>query len=72
MVGNGNGGDWNIWSKYVILELKRLNECNEHLSEKIAEMREDIIILQVKSGIWGAVAGAVTVITVLLFKKFGG
>lgn len=58
---------WNEWSNFVLNELKRLNECQEHIKDDITQIKVDIAMLKVKSGAWGAAAGGITVgITILI------
>ena len=67
---NLNG--WSIWSKYVLKELERLNDCYDKLDGKIDNIIEDIIMLKVKAGIWGLFGGAIPVIIgliIMLLKK---
>lgn len=70
MPDNVNG--WETWSKYVLKELERLNDCYEKLDKKVDIIRNDIIILKVKAGIWGAFAGAIPVIIMIAVKYFSG
>ena len=66
MVHDENG--WKEWSKYVLKELERLNECYKKLDDKVDSVRREIAVLKVKSGIWGAVAGMIPVaVLVVLF-----
>jgi len=50
------GDTWGEDRKYVLNELKRL----ENMDSNIVEMRERMARLEVKSSIWGAISGAVT------------
>ena len=58
---------WKEWSKHVLAELKRLNECYEKLDESIQGMKIDLAMLKVKSGIWGAIAGFVPSAAALIY-----
>ena len=60
--------DWNTWSKHVLKELERLNDCYVELNKGIQSVREDIVGLKIKSGMWGLVAGAIPVLVLILIK----
>lgn len=48
---------WNEWSKFVLKELERLNECYEKLDGKMDKLNSRMTLIQVKvAGIGGAVA----------------
>lgn len=73
-------GDWAEWRTHVLEELKRLSSGVEGVKERIDEMnstelgaiKAQIAVLQVKSGVWGFLAGAIpsaiAVIYMLLHK----
>jgi len=63
---------WAEWSKHVLLELQRLAKAQEDtkddfakaqeaLKEEITKIKINIAMLQIKSGIWGAIGGAIPV-----------
>lgn len=64
---------WNQWSKHVLAELVRLNECYEKLHDDFITVQIDIARLktemQIKSGIWGALAGVLASIAMYILKK---
>ena len=72
---SGSTNGWHEWGKYVLKELERLNTCYTSLDEKIDGIQQDIVMLKVKSGIWGAVAGfvpaAIALIIVYIKSKTG-
>lgn len=60
-------GDWGEYRRLILQELQRLHDgINEvksqitalHASE-IASIKAEIAVLQIKSGVWGFIAGAV-------------
>ena len=61
---------WNEWSKFVLKELERLNSCYENLDAKVDSIKEDVVMLKVKAGLWGALGGAIPVIAFILLKVF--
>jgi hypothetical protein len=73
-------GDWAEWRTHVLEELKRLSagidgvkgRIDEMNSIEIGSLKAQIAVLQVKSGVWGFLAGAVpsavAVVYMLLHK----
>lgn len=67
---------WNQWSKYVLKELERLADGQEKIEKQLngltVEFKQFQTAMKIKSGVWGAMAGAVpaiVVLTVLLIKN---
>jgi hypothetical protein len=50
---------WKEWSRYILKELERLNNCYEGLRNDVGKIREEIITLKVKSAVWGSVGGVI-------------
>jgi len=71
--GNGNGGkdSWRDWSKYVLKELERLNDNVETVKKEVGDIKVSLATLQtsfnIKSGVWGALAGLIPAIGVLIY-----
>lgn len=59
---------WDEWGRHVLTELKRIGCAVEKQSEEHSELKVELARLQVKSGVWGALAGIVVVLSVLLMK----
>jgi len=62
--------DTNGWSKYqvhVMQELKRNDGDHKIMEEKLEIILTSLATLKVKSGIWGAVAGLIPSVTVLIY-----
>jgi hypothetical protein len=59
---------WKEWSRYVLKELERLNTSYESLRDDIVKIKQEIATLKVQAGIWGAIAGAMPVIAMILYK----
>ena len=57
--------DWGKWANYVLAELKRMNGSIEDLRKDLTNITIEVVKLKVKSSIWGALAGAITVISIL-------
>jgi hypothetical protein len=73
---------WNEYAKFVIKELERLNENqesmtrahNDHRMETqrgMSELKTDIAMLKLKSGIWGFAAGALPAAAIIAAKIAG-
>ena len=57
---------WSEWSKYVLKELERLNDYQMAVSKKLDKLLIDTTIMKVKASLWGALAGAVPAIIMLI------
>jgi len=57
MTDTSNG--WNEWSRHVLAELTRLNDGYESMRQQLESIRVELTSLQVRAGLWGALAGAV-------------
>ena len=64
----GNG--WNEWSKHVLLELQRLNDCYEKLDEKVDKINNRLTMAQIKIAGLGATISLIVTIVVLLIASF--
>lgn len=58
---------WKEYSKLVLSELKRLDQNQKDQFEKLEIISRQIAVLQIKSSLWGAVAGTVPAIGAVLF-----
>jgi hypothetical protein len=67
-----DSGDWKEWSRHVLAELQRLNEKLEQTRQEVHDIRVQVALLQVKAGVWGAVAGAVIVLVPYLAGSIMG
>jgi len=61
-------GDWREYKKLVISEIDRLSDHIGSLESKIDNLRSDVVMLKVKSGIWGLFAGLIPVTIAMLAK----
>jgi len=57
---------WTEWSKYVLKELERLNDSQTTIEKRLNNIDISIGMLKVKSGIWGAIAGAIPAVVALV------
>jgi len=53
---------WPEYSKLVLSEIKDLKASVDDLDDKITEIQLDLVMLKVKSGVWGGLAGLIPVI----------
>ena len=66
---DNNGQSWKEWSKYVLKELERLNDCYDKLDTKANNIVNELSALKVKAGVWGLIGAAIPV-TVLIILQF--
>ena len=58
---DGNKNGWAEWSRFVLKELERLNGCYDDINEKVGLIREEIVALKIKAGVWGLIGGMIPV-----------
>lgn len=63
---------WGEWSKHVLKELERLNDCYGGLQKEVQKVRIEIAMLKVKSGIWGGLAGLIPVVLFIAYQLMKG
>jgi hypothetical protein len=74
---------WSEYQQLVLSELKRHNDQLESIDDKITELRgelskfqiqiaAEVAMLKVKSGLWGGLAGVITVLLALGIKLITG
>ena len=73
--GNGDNGNtteaWGTYKRQVIGELKRFNTWMGKLDDGQNAIKRELVALKLKAGIWGMVAGAIPVLTVLAVMAIG-
>ena len=73
---------WNEWSKHILSELERLNSSYENLMKEVIRINDqtmkdmhalkvDLATLKVKASVWGAIAGSVPVLILIVMKHLG-
>jgi|TARA_Y100000310_G_scaffold289943_1_gene316747 hypothetical protein len=62
------GEDWNAYKKLVMSELDRISSRIGLLEKKIDLLRGDVIMLKIKSGVWGLMAGLIPVTIAMIAK----
>lgn len=64
---DGNG--WSSWGRHVLAELERLNDKLESVDKCLSEMKVELAMLKVRSGVWG-MAGSAAVIGLAILVQF--
>jgi len=57
---------WGEWSRHVLAELVRLNNCYEDMNKSLTKVHVNIGQLQIKSGVWGAIGGCIPVLIMII------
>ena len=65
---NNSGNNWSEYQKLVLAELERHGSLISEVDQKITDLRVEIAMLKVKSGVWGAAAGLISVMVFLLYQ----
>lgn len=60
---------WNKWSVYVVRKIEEHDKAIAELQKENATLKAEIKALQVKSGFWGIIGGALTVFGSSWLKK---
>jgi len=63
---------WREWGKHVLSELERNERDHTELKNSQVLILSEIAALKVKSGMWGAVGGAIPVIVALAIMALQG
>lgn len=50
-----------MWSKHVLMQLEMNSKCLNEIKAEITNAKVEIARLKVKSGVWGAIGGALPV-----------
>lgn len=77
MAGNNQEeGDWKEYRRLVLNELERIAKTITDVEKRIEDFRQqdiqkirmDIAMLQVKSGMWGALSGLIVTLSIIMLK----
>ena len=60
--------DWESYSRLVLAELTRLNECLNNTKKELVEVRIELAALKIRAGVWGMAAGAIPVLLYIAVK----
>jgi hypothetical protein len=60
---------WLEYRKLILSELERVSRELRDLNEKVLEIHTEIAMLKVKSGLWGALAGAIPAIVLWALSR---
>jgi len=66
----GDNDTWAEWSKFVLMEIKRINSQLSELdakvdqlkNEQISQLKVEIAMLKIKASVWGLMGGAIPVV----------
>lgn len=61
---------WEQWKLYIVKELERINDQYKCLEAKIDKILQDVAMLNVKSGIWGAIGGMIPMLVIIFIYLF--
>lgn len=71
--GDDGSNGWKRHEMLVLRELDRLSDSVDGLSSICATLQKEVAVLsttiQIKSGVWGAVSGAVLIISYIMMSK---
>ena len=59
---------WDEWKNVVLRELKDIRTEQKETRSDVVNVRLDISRLQIKSGVWGAIGGAIPVVVLIAFE----
>ena len=71
-MANMENNSWDSWGRHVLKELESNETDHRNIMDELAKIRTEIATLKVKSGMWGAIAGAVPVLITLLILLIKG
>lgn len=63
---------WEQWKRLVLEKLDRHEAWLVSIDKRIGKLREDIVILKVKCGLWGAAGGLIPALIVALMVYLKG
>lgn len=63
-----NNGEWTNYQRLVLSELERHDEHLQQIAKHLTDVKLEIAMLKVKSGVWGALAGLIPVIVLVVVE----
>ncbi|MBW2559121.1 MAG: hypothetical protein JRD69_09885 [Deltaproteobacteria bacterium] len=73
MIDKIPNGDWSSYKRTVLNRLTRIESAQEKFEDRImrelAELHEAVVVLKIKAGVWGLVAGAIPVLIAIGLKQ---
>ena len=70
MVAKSDSNGWSEWENYVLKRLESNDESHKDIMKQLQTIHIDIAKLKVKSGVWGAIGGAMLAGPTLLINWF--
>ncbi len=61
---------WDQWGRHVLAEMERHSASLGRLENDLNKMQNTVAALQVKAGIWGAIAGLIPAAIAVLYFIF--
>ena len=71
LTNTDSNGDWKEYRRMVMSKLEEMRIEIKALKKNIEKLHDDVIMLKVKSGVWGTMGGAIpALIIVILYLVF--
>lgn len=65
MAPDANG--WDEWGRHVLTEMERLSEGQKAMQTTLVCVQVSIAKLKIKAGVWGALAGMIPAVVMIVF-----
>lgn len=66
-----DGKGWVEYQRLVLAELERHSATLETIGRDLGSVRTEVALLKLKSGVWGALAGLIPAVVVLVLARLG-
>ena len=63
---------WSEWGKHVLIELENNVKAHTSIMTQLQQIHIDVATLKVKAGVWGALAGLVIAVPMLIIMLLKG
>ena len=60
---------WDEYQKLVLSELRRMNANLDKMDGRLRKNEKDIVVVKVRSSLWGSASGMITVIVALFIES---